>query len=91
MAITFLQEKKRQRRMVLILGVLIVAILIVVWQGFLKKEEEAPPIIPQVLVPKEVKIDWETLKDPKLEELQAFEGIKPFEEEIGRENSFLPY
>ena len=91
MAITFVQAKKRQKNMVLILALVIIAILIIVWQGFLKERET--PALPYVvpLTPREVNIDWPTLKNPQIEGLQAFEQILPFEGQVGRENPFIPY
>lgn len=64
-------------------------ILFVLWYGFFARKAPRPPV--EALKPREVKINWEVLKDPRLKELQPFEEIKPFEEEIGRENPFLPY
>lgn len=91
MAITFLQEKKKQRYLVLILALVICAILLIVWLGFLREAEPTSlPVLPD-LAPPQVEIDWATLQDPRLTELQAFEQILPLEEEIGRENPFLPY
>ncbi|GAI30695.1 unnamed protein product [marine sediment metagenome] len=48
-------------------------------------------VIPEVSLPiSQVKIDFEILSDPKVEELLLFEEIsRP--EEIGRENPFSPY
>lgn len=39
----------------------------------------------------EMKIDFSVLESPVLEGLKPFEKIPPFEEEVGRENPFLPY
>ena len=91
MAITFLQTKKRQRYMVLILALIIFAILIIIWQDFLKTPEVLPSSQTTSLIRQKVNINFEILKDPQLTELQAFEQILPFEEEIGRENPFIPY
>ena len=91
MAITFLQAKKRQRYLVLTLALAIFVILIIVWQSFLKgKEAPVNPLVP-LLAPQKVLIDWQTLKDPKIAALQTFEQILPFEDEVGRENPFIPY
>ena len=90
MAITFLEERKKQRRLVLILTLVIFTILLVVWYGFFMKKETVSPPLP-VLIPQKIEIDWQTLKNPQLQEMQPFEEIFPFEEEIGRENPFLQY
>jgi len=91
MAITFLQAKKRQKNLTLILVLVIIAILVIVWQGFLKGG--GTPTLPYVtpLTPRGVNIDWPTLEDSQITELQAFEKILLFEDEIGRENPFIPY
>ena len=91
MAITFLQAKKRQKNLLLILVLVIIAILVIVWQGFLKVGKA--PVLPYVtqLTPREINIDLTTLENPQITELQAFEEILPFEDEIGRTNPFIPY
>jgi len=92
MVINFLQEKKRQRNLILILALIIIAILIIVWQGFLRGGETptTPSILPSLPLQK-ITIDWQILQDPQIVELQAFEPILPFGDEIGRENPFIPY
>lgn len=90
MAITFIQEKKRQRYLILILALVIFFILLVVWWGFFRVEEFRQPEVP-VFVPKKIEIDWQALKSPQLKELETFEKIGEFEEEIGRENPFILY
>lgn len=89
MVITFLQQRKRQQYLILITLVIILLILIVVWQGFLAKPKPAPS--PTVSKLPQIKINFEVLESPILKKLQPFEKIPPFEEEIGRENPFLPY
>jgi len=90
MAITFFQKRKIQRYLIpVFIGAFLIT-GIIIWQGFFKKEE--PPLPEEVLRPfKKIKINFEILKSLLLEELQPFEEIPPFEEEIGRENPFLPY
>lgn len=88
MALTFLQPGKRQRYLFPLLIVVIFGIAFVVWNYFLAKPE-FPSFEP--LPPPEIKINFELLKSPILDELQLFEEISPFEEEIGRENPFVPY
>ncbi len=100
MAIVFEKQKKTQRILILILIILLLATIFFIWQGFFKKEEgiisSGPPVIR-----KEIKINFDVLKNPLLEELQPFSGIEPFQEvsaspgepekKIGRENPFIPY
>lgn len=93
MAITFLEKRKRLQYLFPVLGIAILIMIIILWQGFFAKK--APEIIPSEFpaepVIKKPKIDFEILKSPQLEELQLFEKIPPYEEEIGRENPFIPY
>jgi len=88
MVVTFIEPKKRQKYLVFILIVIIIVIVFLVWNYFLAKPK-LPPLAP--LPPSEIKINFEILKSPILDELQLFEEISPFEEEIGRENPFIPY
>lgn len=90
MAITFLQQKRKQQYLTLVFIGAILLILVVVWKGFLSKPETLPPLPEPVKLP-EVKINFEVLQSPFLEELQPFEEIPPFEETAGRENPFIPY
>ncbi len=74
----------------LTLAVMVVLMLFVIWWGFLREVEEPTPITAG-FTPKQIQIDWDVLQQEELENLDAFEGIADFEEEIGRENPFKPY
>jgi len=90
MAISMTQEKKKQKYSLIILGLALVLIFFVVWWGFLR--EVAVPMEPLPVIEFEkVEVDWQLLKDPELERLKIFKEIPLYEEEIGRENPFLPY
>ena len=89
MAITFLQQRKKQKSLIFVLIAVIILIFIVVWRGFWAKPK--PVLVPMISEPPKIEINFEVLKSPILKELQLFEEIKPFEEEIGRKNPFLPY
>lgn len=101
MAIVFLQQKKIQKGLVLVFILALLITAIVVWQGFFGKEREVYTTETIIPFQKEVKIDFETLKNPILQKLQPFLEIKPIEEiplvegepaeEGGRENPFIPY
>lgn len=41
--------------------------------------------------PPKIEIDFRVLESQALKELEPFEKIEPFEDQIGRENPFLPY
>lgn len=86
MAIVFFQQRKRQKYLAL---AFILAVLLTI---FIMKREFwlKPKILPKVIKPAEVKINFEVLKKPILERLQSYEEIQPFED-AGRENPFLPY
>lgn len=92
MAVEFRESEKRQKILIYVFAVVVLVTLLVLWLGYFKPEkplEEAflPPVI------KKIEINWDVLKNPFLENLQTFEGLPPLppEEEIGRENPFLPY
>jgi len=87
MTVIFFQQRKKQRYLIGAFIVMVLAILVIIWQGFLLKPK--PPI--EILKPPEIKINFEVLKSPILENFQPLEKISPFEEEAGRENPFLPY
>lgn len=98
MAIIFREKEKRQRYLILVLIILALLILALIWYELIKKK----PIEKAVEVDRfpKIEINWKLLEDPRLEKLQPFEGIKPFEEviagekiieKIGRENPFSPY
>jgi len=51
-----------------------------------------PPIpVPEITRMPAIKINLDVLESPLLQEFQLFEEILPFEEEVGRDNPFLPY
>lgn len=92
MAITFVQEKKKQRYLVLILALVIFLILLIAWWSFSRGGETVHLFVPpSTVTPQKIEIDWQTLNNPQLQELQKFEEIPPPEVEIGRENPFIVY
>lgn len=86
--ITPFRERKKLRYLLFVLGIALVGTIFFVWWGFFAKPTPLPPPPPP---PPEIKINFEVLESPILKEFQPFEEIPPFEEEIGRENPFLPY
>ena len=89
MAITFIQQKKRQKYLIIALAVLIAISFLVVWRMFLVKPESISE--PKILKKPEVKINFDTLKNPIFDKLTPFEPIPSFSEEIGRDNPFSSY
>jgi flagellar basal body-associated protein FliL len=88
MALTFIEPKRQRQYLILLLVVIVLVVSFLVWNYFLAKP--ASPVS-KPTPPAEIKINFEILKNPILEELQPFEEIPPFEEGIGRENPFTPY
>ena len=91
MAILFLEKTKKQKYLIIVFLVVILITALVIWRGFFIKEKPSEKVISK---PKrEIQIDFETLKNPILEEFLQIEKIIPLgpEIEIGRENPFLPY
>jgi len=80
-------DKKRQRYFLIILFIaLFIGGIWFLWPKF-------KPNLPTVLEPKREKleINLQVLDNPILNELQPFEEIPPFEEEVGRQTPFVPY
>lgn len=95
MAVVFIEQKNRQKFLIMaFIGVLAV-IAFVVWLGFFKKDAETSQgeIIEETFFypREEVKINFDVLKNTKLQNLQPFLDIKPLEGAVGRENPFVPY
>jgi len=91
MAILFLEKTKKQKYLLIVFLVVILITALVIWRGFFIKEKPSEKVISK---PKrEIQIDFETLKNPILEEFQPIEKIIPLgpEIEIGRENPFISY
>jgi len=88
MPITFIEPKRKQQYLILLLIVIVIGILFLVWNYFFLK---LAPSVSKPTPPREVKINFEILKNPILEKLQPFEKIPSFEEKPGRENPFTPY
>lgn len=94
MVVTFIEQKERKRQKILflILGFLAVIFILVLMQGFLKKlisgnisKMTATPVL------RKPEIDFTILESKTLKDLEPFEGIKPFEGKIGREDPFIRY
>jgi hypothetical protein len=82
-------SQKRQRYLLFIFVVVVLVIAFVVWNYFLVGRPEPSTFIP--IPPPEVKINFELLDNPDLDNLQPFKVIQPFEGTPGRENPFVPY
>ncbi|MEK7503611.1 MAG: hypothetical protein AAB577_01370 [Patescibacteria group bacterium] len=91
MAIEFLQAQKKQRYLILILTLAVCAILLVVWQGFLRAPGPVIPAYSPLPAPPKIEINWDVLKDTKLQDLKVFEQIPAFGTTTGRSNPFTPY
>ena len=91
MAILFLEKTKKQRYLLIVFLIVILIFALIIWRGFFVKEKPPEKVIPKPV--KKIQIDFETLKNPILENFEPVEKIIPLgpEIEIGRENPFLPY
>lgn len=60
---------------------------------FLRDRETINLAEPEGILPRMegIRINFEILRNPLLEELQTFEEIQPYKDQVGRENPFLPY
>lgn len=87
----FLEKTKKQRYLLIVFLIVILIFALIIWRGFFVKEKPPEKVIPKPV--KKIEIDFETLKNPILENFEPVEKIIPLgpEIEIGRENPFLPY
>lgn len=90
MAITFQKREAKQKYLILVFLILILIAFLTVYFGFLKKQGVSLPPITVYESPK-IEINLLTLNSPFVKELLPFEEIKPFGDQIGRENPFEPY
>jgi len=89
MAITFLDERKRQTYLIFILPIIVVAIFLILMFNYFSNAELTPQT--SLVKPSKVQIDWEILKDSRLQNLLNFEEISAITEKIGRDNPFSSY
>ncbi len=89
MEATFIKQKGKQKKLILVLIGVILIFLILWWSGALTPKEREPiELIVEVVYPE---INFNILESQLLQTLSPFIRISPFEEEIGRENPFIPY
>jgi len=91
MPIDFIQQRKKQKYLTIIVAAVFIITAVILWFGYFRKAEPVSEIIPSLSSIKEIKIDFDVLENPFLQESQIFEKILPFEGEIGRKNPFSPY
>jgi len=89
MAIIFIEKTKKQKYLIYIFLLLVLITVFIVWKGYFLKEKPLGEIIFKPT--KKIKIDFNILKNPALNQLQPIEKIKPIEIGVGRENPFIPY
>lgn len=85
---SFFQQQKKTIYLTVILIIVILAIWFVVQRGILMR---FVPVQEEIEEPRLVEIDFSVLKSPQLKELQPLEQILFVQEEIGRENPFIPF
>lgn len=97
MPIAFYQKRKIQQYLIPVFIVVLLTTTAVLWMGFRKKQVPSPEAAEVFRPEKEVKINFEVLENPLLQQLEPFEKIKPFEETSrpderpGRTSPFSPY
>lgn len=92
MAITFLEQRKKQQKLLPVLVGILMLILFIVWWGFLREETISPVFEGSVpAVQQKVGIDFDFLRNLNPEDFYTFEKVPPLEEEVGKENPFIPF
>lgn len=90
MAITFLEQKKKQQQLLPIFMLVVVITSLVIWWGFLREEEE---VVFEEITSKMfrgVNINFQFLQNFVPEDLEFFEETPALQEQVGRENPFIP-
>jgi hypothetical protein len=90
---TFIEERKKQKKLLYILLAVLVITTFILWYGFFRQPEQITEIVKDSAFKfrRTVEINFSLLENPLLTELKQFEGIKPLEQGIGRENPLIPY
>lgn len=87
-----LSKNKRRQRILLVVLIVIIIITVLIWLfGFSRSKKPALVAPPVLVLVKEIKINFELLRDPRLKEFRPFQEIPPFGMEPGRDNPFLSY
>ena len=77
----------QKKYLISVLSILVVLFVLVFARETFFKEKAKKVILP----PLKIEIDFGILESQAVQELEPFEKIEYFEEEIGRENPFLSY
>lgn len=91
MPVDFFQEKKKQRYLILIFTLVVCVTVLIIWLGFFRNSKQIEPVFPPVIIQPKINVNWDILKDTKVNELEKFQQIPVFEGEAGRSNPFMPY
>ncbi len=88
MAITINQQKKRQKSLLFLMALVVLITAGVLWYGFgtdvrVPSDDVAAPPTPVI------DVDFDTLD--RVGDFTDFELITPLDDEIGRDNPFVPY
>lgn len=92
MAIPILEQRKKLRKLIPILAVVILITVLNFWRGLTPKEQPPSPVdgsLPPEA--KKVEIEWGTIKNEALKDLDLFPALPELGEEAGRDNPFEPY
>ncbi len=85
-------SQQQQRKKTIYLTVILIIVILLIWfvvqRGILKR---IVPVQEEIEEPRLVEIDFSVLKSPQVKELQPLEQILFVQEEIGRENPFIPF
>lgn len=93
MAIPILEQRKKLKKLIPILVVVILITALNFWRGFAPKNQppSPPPEGGAPIETKKVEIEWATVKNKALDDLDLFPALPELTGEAGRDNPFNPY
>lgn len=92
--VDFIEQEQRQKRLIYVFLVLLLITAFVLWYGFFRQPRELSEqqtFVQQAEFSKLLQIDLSVLESPFLKQLKAFEKVKPYKGQVGRENPFAPF
>ena len=91
MAVDFKEKRKKQKYLILVVAGILIVIGVILYFGYFKKSDELIVPGPAFTPKKDIKINYETLENPVLDQLESFPKTMDYKGELGKSNPFLPH